>query len=142
MIRPQNITAQAKRLGACRLADSPSDWKSLVRLFFAPQGAEFCERYNYPSTAQFRECAAEIAPYGVFVDAGEIVLDNATRVGVIGDTFARLSFAMPYTVHKVILMHGGKAHITATDYAVVRLINMGDPDNVKITTDDTAVILQ
>ena len=42
-------------------------------------------------------------------------------------------------VHKVILMHGGKARVVASDYAVILLVNIGG--EVEINKDDTVVIL-
>ena len=71
---------------------------------------------------------------------GEIVRENDGCIALVGDTQAKLTFSDPTRVHKVVLMHGAKAEITATGYAVVRLINIGNCE-VKINKQEHAVIL-
>lgn len=136
----REIMESAHLFGACGKSKDVSDWKSLVWLFFTPQGREFCEDNNFPSLEMFREMSSEVRAYGVYVDAGSIRVRNEEKVAVIGDTVADLEFTDPTKVHKVILMHGGKARITACNYAVVLLVNIGDCE-VEISKDETVKIL-
>ncbi|MFR2068743.1 MAG: hypothetical protein ACLS4S_00575 [Bacteroides nordii] len=133
------IMKSASLSGACSKSNGVSDWKSLVWLFFTPQGREFCEENNFPSLEMFREMSSEVAAYGVYVDAGVVNVRNK-KVALIGGTEAELVFTDNTKVHKVILMHGAKARITASNYAVILLVNIGNCE-VEINKDETVVIL-
>ena len=135
------IMEQALRNGACNKSKGVSDWKTLCWLFFTPQGVEFCEENNFPSIDDFREIGSNISDFGVFVDKGEITRSNDGNIALIGNTQGRLVFDDNTKIHKVILMHGAKAFIVARNYAVVRLINVGNCD-VNIHKDNTSVILK
>lgn len=134
------IMQSASLLGACSKSNGISDWKSLVWLFFTPQGREFCEENNFPTLEQFRGMDSRIADYGVLVDAGRISLENEEKIALIGNTDAELLYTDNTKVHKIILMHGAKAHIVASNYVVILIVNIG---NCKVITDkdETVVVL-
>lgn len=134
------IMQSASSLGACNKSSSVSDWKSLSWLFFTPQGREFCEENNFPTLEMFRGMSSEIENYGVHVDAGTVRLSNDDKVALIGNTEGELVFSDNTRVHKVILMHGAKAKVTASNYAVILLVNIGNCE-VEIIKDETVVIL-
>lgn len=134
------IMQSASLMGACAKSKGVSDWKSLAWLFFTPQGREFCEQHNFPSLEMFREMAENVARYGVFVDAGSVKRQNDANVGLVGSTSAELVYDDNTVVHKVILMHGAKAKIKASHYAVILLVNIGACE-VEIEKDQTVVIL-
>lgn len=135
------ILTEAVRNGACEKSSNATDWRSLVWLFFTPQGAEFCAEHNYPSIDQFRAMSERVREYGVFVDAGAIEATNPGNIGLTGCTEAMLTITDPTCVHKIIVMHGAKVRIKAGNYAVIRLYNIGD-NCVTIENDGTAVIMQ
>ena len=135
------IMEQAIRSGACSKSKGVSDWKTLAWLFFTPQGMEFCEENKFPSIDIFREMDSSISDFGVYVDKGEINRTNDINSALIGNTKGELVFDDNSKVHKVILMHGAEAFIIARNYAVVRLVNIGNC-NVRISKDKTAVILR
>lgn len=136
-----DVMKQALENGACHKSKGVSDWKTLVWLFFTPQGMEFCEENSFPSLNVFREMDSSISDFGVFVDKGEITRSNDANIALIGKTEGRLVFDDNTKVHKVILMHGAKAFIAVRNYAVVRLVNIGSCD-VKISKDKSSVILE
>ncbi|MCL3851452.1 hypothetical protein M1P97_09155 [Parabacteroides sp. GYB001] len=135
-----DIVKEAAKLGACSKSGSVTDWKSLVWLFFSPQGREFCEENNFPNIEMFREMKPYVKNWGVYVDAGNIVLENVPTAGIIGDTQALLSYSDNTKVHKLILMHGGKARVTLSHYAVLLLVNIGNCE-VEIENDGTAKVM-
>lgn len=135
-----DIMKSASLLGACGKSGSVSDWKSLAWLFFTPQGREFCEENNFPSLEMFREMKNNVSKQCVFVDSGNIKRCNDPNVGIIGETSAELSYDDNTVVHKVILMHGAKAVIKASNYAVILLVNIGNCE-VEIQKDETVVML-
>ena len=135
-----DVMKSALSMGACAKSGEVSDWKSLVWMFFTPQGREFCEENNFPSLEMFRGIKQGVEEYGVLVDAGDVCRVNEANVGVIGNTSAELVYDDNTKVHKVILMHGAKAKIKASNYAVILLANIGKCE-VEIEKDKTVVIL-
>lgn len=135
-----NVMKSASLLGACGKSNGVSDWKSLVWLFFTPQGREFCEENNFPSLEMFQGMKDHVSEFGVWVDCGEVSRTNDAYVGLIGNTSAELRFDDNTVVHKVVLMHGAKAKIKASHYAVILLVNIGNCE-VEIDKDETVVIL-
>lgn len=136
----KDIMKSASLFGACSKSNGVSDWKSLVWLFFTPQGREFCEENNFPSLEMFQGMKEHVAEFGVFVDYGDINRTNDAHIGLIGNTSATLTYDDNEIVHKVVLMHGAKARIKASHYAVILLVNIGNCE-VKIDKDETVVIL-
>ena len=134
-----DIIKSALALGACSGSNGVTDWRSLVWLFFSPQGREFCAENDFPSLDMFRGMAGHVMPYGVYVDSGHVDVTNPGNIAVIGDTDAVITIDDNERVHKVILMHGGKARVVASDYAVILLVNIGG--EVEIDKDNTVVIL-
>lgn len=134
------IMQSASLLGACAKSNGVSDWRSLTWLFFTPQGREFCENNNFPSLEMFQGMRDNISEYNILVDVGNITRRNDVNVGLIGNTSAELMYNDNTVVHKVVLMHGAKARIKASDYAVILLVNIGNCE-VEIEKDNTVVIL-
>ena len=130
----------ARLCGACTGSGKVSDWRSLVWLFFSPQGREFCEEKNFPSLPMFRQMKTNVEPFGVFVDAGRVVRSNDKDIALVGDTCGELTFDDNNVVHKVVLMHGAKARIKASNYAVLLIVNVGGCE-VAIERDETVVVL-
>ena len=137
----KNIMMEALMKGACGKSYGVSDWKTLCWLFFTPQGMEFCEDKNFPTLEMFRGMGEKVADFNVLVDKGKVVRSNDSTVALVGDTHGELAFDDNTKVHKVILMHHASARIVARNYAVVRLVNIGDC-KVEINKDKTSVILR
>lgn len=137
----EEVMESATLLGACSNSGKVSDWKSLSWLFFSPQGREFCEEKNFPGLPMFQRMKKHnIEEYGVFVDFGEVSRSNDKDIALIGDTCGELKFDKNNVVHKVILMHGAKARIKASNYVVLLVINVGGCE-VEIKKDETVVVL-
>lgn len=139
MIEVKDIMQKAIGLGACAQSGKATDWKSLVWLFFSPQGREFCKDNNYPSIDMFRSMAEHVRPYGVYVEETAFIRNN--DVALIGDSghASELSFSGTDRAYKVILMHGAQARIHVSNYAVVRLENISG--SYEIINDGTGEVL-
>lgn len=124
-------------MGACSQSGKATDWKSLVWLFFSPQGREFCKDNNYPSIDMFRSMAQYVEPYGVFVEKN--VEKHNEDVALIGEGESTLRYDGVDKAYKVILMHGAKATIHVSNYSVVRLENISG--EYEIINDGTAEVL-
>lgn len=131
----------ASLYGACSGSEKVSDWRSLAWLFFSPQGREFCEEKNFPSLSMFQRMKPyNVEQFGVFVDLGRVSRSNDKDIALIGDTCGELKFDENKVVHKVMLMHGAKAHIKASNYAVLLIVNVGGCE-VTIDKDETVIVL-
>lgn len=141
MTPAEDIYKAAKRHGyVCPRFRGTENPEQLMRLFLTPQGIEFCQKYNFPDIDTLRTFRGlEAARHGIYIDAGHIELHNVKQVALIGDTTAELVYDDPQKRHEVILMHGAKAHIVATGWAVVAVTHGG----CKVTTEtrDRAKIL-
>lgn len=131
-----DILNKAMQLGACQKASRATDWSSLARLFFSPQGVEFCKKHNYPSLEMFQQMG-DISELGIYVNT-DCNLKN-TDVALIGDAQYELHFLGTEKPYKVILMYGAKAKIYASMYAVVKVEDISG--GCEIFNDGTATIL-
>lgn len=134
------VIKAALSLGACDKPNNVKDWKGLARLFFSPQGREFCQVNNFPSHELFRGIAEGMRPHGVYVDAGKVEAVNPGKIGVIGDTEALITIDDNTRIHKVILMHGARVRIKASNFAVILIVNIGECELV-MDKDKTVVVL-
>lgn len=131
---------KAMDLGACALYTGKEDMNELARLFFTPQGQEFCVNNNFPDHPTFQLLKSdEFEQEGIYIDM-DVRLTNKAKVALIGDTNAELIYTDPKKRHEVILMHGAKAKIIARNWAVVFVTNASGGE-VICETDDTAKIL-
>lgn len=135
------IKQEAVRLGACKKIDEINNLMSLSHILFTPQGREFCELHKFPTMQLWRKIQPHITQdMGVFVDFGDIKRTNDRNIALIGHTNADLNFIDNTVVHKVILMHGAKAVINASNYVVLLIVNIGDCE-VVINKDKTVKVL-
>lgn len=140
MITIQSIIGQARRLGACELIDSVQTLDELIALLFSAQGIEFCENTHYPNDAAMRQIQQEIdlTGYGLYTDCGHAQIQNRYNIAIAGNTVAHIKANRNQQVYRI-LIFGGSATIHASNYSVIRVINLGGRYN--IINDGTAVIL-
>lgn len=136
MIEVKDILNKAIGLGACSQSGKATDWKSLVWLFFSPQGREFCHENNYPSMEMFRSMKGNVESFGVHIEE-DVKAVNEDKA-IIGGT-AELIYYGTDKVYKVILMHDGDARIKVGNYAVVRIENISG--KYEIINDGTGKVL-
>lgn len=136
MIRVDEILKKAVGLGACAKSGTATDWRSLVWLFFSPQGCEFCKEHNYPTIEMFRAMKKNVEPYNVHVEE-DIKAVNEDEAIISGS--ADLTYHGTDRAFKVIIMHGAIVHLKVGNYAVVRVENMGG--KLTIDNDGTAEVL-
>lgn len=133
----KEVIDKAVELGACNNSGKASDWKSLIWLFFSPQGREFCRDNNYPSMEIFREIKENIRPYGVHVD--ESTKSANEDKAIIGGT-AELTYNGTEKAYKVIIMHGALIRLKIGNYAVVRIENISG--SYTVDNDGTGRVLR
>jgi hypothetical protein len=114
--------------------------EEIIRLFFSPQGVEFCQNYNFPDIKTLRRFKQyDVERFGVYVDAGRITLDNVRRAILIGETQATVICDKTQR-YEVIMMHGAKAEVKASGWSVVCITNKNGCE-VTVAAKDRAKIL-
>ena len=133
--------SKSVRLGACDRFVQCGNMEEISNLLFSPQGIEFCTKRNFPDVNLMRGFKAYDAEgYGIYIDSGDISLSDKSKICLVGNTCAELTFDDPMESHTVVLLHGAKAHIKATGYAVVFVYASKDCTVIK-TVNDNAKIL-
>lgn len=134
------IYMQVQSINRCARFKGTEDLGELVHLFKSPQGIEFCLRYHYPNLSTFRMFKRYgMERYDIYIDAGEITLSNPDSAILIGRTIGRV-YCDTNENHEVIVMHGAKAVVTATNWAVV-FTKVGNGSILIKNTYDNAIIL-
>lgn len=114
--------------------------EEIAEVFLSTQGLEFCMKYHFPNMATFRLFKDKGAEkFGVYIDAGTITLKNTEKAILIGRTSATLYYDT-LERHTVTLLHGAKAVVNASKWAVVR-VQAEQGCNVIKSTSGNAVIL-
>lgn len=109
----------AEKYRTCNMFKGTEDIHELIRLFTSTQGLEFCMRYHFPHVASLRLFKTHnLEKYGIYIDAGTITLNNPERTILIGRTIATIN-CDSLERHEVFLLHGAKAVINASKWAVV-----------------------
>lgn len=137
----QQIYKQARLLGACELLTGKErTLEDIVRLFITPQGIEFCSEHDFPNMETFRKFIPyNVERFGIYIDAGTITLHNLRRVILIGNTAATINNDT-LDAHEIILLHGAKAVVNASGWAVCKT-TIGRGCDIVCNTSGNAVIL-
>lgn len=110
----------ARRYRACGFFTGKETLSELMAKFLTAKGAEFCIKYDFPSSDLCSELkAAGVAANSVYIDAGERQLYCPERIALVGDTEFTLECSSPDYPSRIILMKGARAHIIASGYSVV-----------------------
>lgn len=122
-----DIKSKASKLGACDKLGKVDSVDGLANLLFSPQGVEFCEKTGFPDTDTLRLLPeTDRERHGVFLDKGIINVHNPKKIAVFGNTVLNSVYDGAAESYKVLLMHGAKAVITASGYAVVSIHGEGE----------------
>jgi len=140
MTKEEQIYSEVNSAGQCGLLKGNENIAELMDLFFEPKGVEFCTKFALPTLQTFRLFRGLQATKGGFYIDTPIKAKNLPRVALIGgETVAELEFTETegYTV---VIMHGARAKIIASGYAVVFVTNAGG--EIDIVQKDNAKILR
>ena len=137
----QQIYKQARLLGACKLfTGNERTLEDIVRLFITPQGIEFCSEHDFPNMETFRKFIPyNVERFGIYIDAGTITLHNPERAILIGNTAATINNDT-LEAHEIILLHGAKVIVNASEWAVCKT-TIGRGGDIVCNTSGNAVIL-
>lgn len=111
----------AQKLKVCTMFHGDETLEELVELLFSPQGVEFISRFSFPTLSIFRQFKKyDTQKLGVYIDAGEITLEEEHRVLLVGKTTATLKYSQTHE-NLVCVLHGATALIEAAGYSVVHV---------------------
>lgn len=131
----------AGKLNACQMFKGDESIEDLAALMFSPQGVEFLTRYKFPDLAVFRKFKRyQPAKLGVYIDAGQITLENPENAFLVGNTVAVVKYDA-LKAKRLVMMHGAKATVEASGWAVVKIDTDGTC-NVEIKKSDHAKVLR
>lgn len=140
-IQLQKAIRQCQLGGACDKLTSEMTLEELCTLSHTPQGREFILK-GIPTLETYRLFKGyHLEQYGIFLDSGKVTIDPPTTKSIIaiGDTSITYN-ASGLALYCVTLLHGAKASITASDWAVVKVES--DPHSTyTATTREHAILL-
>jgi hypothetical protein len=135
-----HLTQVADKLAACRMFKGTENLQEVCALLGTSQGVEFCVANSFPSLETFRLFKPKHPEqYGVYIDAGDISVENPGTIILVGNTNATVRFNT-IERHKVVTIHGAKATVVAEQWAVVRVI-AAPGTAIEQITKDHAIIL-
>lgn len=116
--------------------------EELVEVFLSPAGLEFCMKYRFPHISALRlfKGYGVDKRFGIYIDAGVITLRNPGRAVLIGRTTATVNCDENSHLHRVVLMHGAKAVVNASQWAVAAVQAQQGCSVIK-NVSDKAIIL-
>ena len=111
----------AQKLRICTMFHGDETLEELVELLFSPQGIEFATSFDFPTLSIFKQFKKyDTNQLGVYIDAGNITLEEEHRVLLVGNTTATLKYSQT-RANKVCALHGAKVHIEAAGFSVVKV---------------------
>ena len=132
---------QANTIGQCGAFKGTESLEEICALLKSPQGVEFCLGNHFPNMATLRLFKTyKPEQYGVYVDAGAITLTNPTSVVLAGRTTANIICDSVDARHQIVVMHGAKAVVNASKWAVCA-VKIEQGCSVIKNTSDHAIIL-
>lgn len=125
----------------CKMFKGNESIEQLANLYKSTQGVEFCMRYHFPNLSTLRTFKRERPErFGIYIDAGNITLDEPKdKVLLIGRTTAVVNCSETRR-YNIVCLHGGKAVVNASKWAVVR-VEAENGTTVVRNISDNAVIL-
>ena len=131
----------ADKLAACNMFVGNESLADIVRLFTSPQGLEFCISAKFPSLSTFRLFKQfGIERFGIYIDAGDITLENPDRAVLIGHTTAHITYSENTPLHRLALLRGASAVVNASGWAVVGVTSERGCKLIKNITGNAVVL--
>lgn len=117
----RSLTNLAEAYRVCAMFKGNETVEELAALYKSTQGVEFCMRYHFPNLATLRTFKKDHPErFGIYLDAGTITIDNPKdKVLLIGRTTAVVNCS-ELRRYQVVCLHGARAVVNASKWAVVR----------------------
>lgn len=130
----------AQQLDNCTMFSGEETLPELVGIMFEPQGREFILANSFPTLSLFRKFKPfNPEKYGVYIDSGNLTLNDPGKVFLIGNVNAEI-YCRRTKTNNIILLHGAKAKVFASRYAIVKAEN-DRKSEIQISSTSTSKIL-
>lgn len=132
---------QAKIAGACDKFKKTNNPEKAIADMFSHQGCAFCVNNQIPDILTFRKLKElGVEKYGLYVDAGDIELENPEKAVIIGKTNCTL-IVNGNTFVTIILLHGATLHVISSDHAKVVVHGINEKGQLKFEKYGTSQIM-
>ena len=133
MIDVEAIHIEAKRLRSCEFLTGNENFEELAEMLFTPQGTEFCKTHKFPRMDLLLPLKGDEAEQnGIYINS-RVEVSNIPKIAIFGHkSEAVLEFSNTEGFN-VIVMHGAKVKIKASEYAVVFLTNVDSNVECEVT---------
>lgn len=114
--------------------------EEVIAKLHSVRGVEFMLLSGFPSAElfrQYREVAKDAM--GVYIDAGDIEINDTACILLVGDTRASIECNSP-ECYKVTALHGAQADVVAGGYAVIRPRH-DEASSIGVRTSGNAIVL-
>lgn len=136
----EKVFRQAFALGACDKFRGNESLEEMAELIKSPQGTEFCIENKFPNIKTFVEFKnLGISRYGVYINMGDINIENEKSIVVVGRTTALITCA-GNEHHRIVLLNGACAVVTAKDWAVVTIVSDKYSHVIKKQLDNSIIL--
>lgn len=142
----QRIIRHGQDLHACGMLRDGMLVTEAINALFTAQGREFCQKRAFPSLEDLRALQSEhrslLKRRRIHIDEGanELLLRGEGTL-IAGDVESRVH-CEGQGCFDIILAHGARAWITASEYAVVRVTHIGEGCGHEFKRiDNTAVLI-
>ena len=118
-----HIKQQAREAGACDKLTGSEDLDGLARLVMSPAGMEFCIQNRFPAGYTWRQLREneDMERYGIYIDAGEVMLEDPENVLLVGRTTANITCTGKGR-RNIYGLRGCSIILNAYDWTVCRVI--------------------
>ncbi len=125
----------------CKALKNHETLQELVALLTTPEGITFAKQTKFPTLDVLRDKTVKptLLNHGIMVDR-DVNVSNIPLLFLVGKGHSHLSYDNNSQIYTLVVMHGHKASITATNGALVSLHNI-DAD-VTIETENFGKVIQ
>lgn len=142
----ENIIKHGQEANACPMLREGMTVTEAINALFTPQGREFCSKRAFPSLDDLRSLQKESE---ILLKRKRIHIDEETNELLLHGEGTLIAGEGKSRVHcegqgcfDVIIGHGAKVSISASEYAVVRVTHIGKGCKHKFfNIDNTAVLI-
>lgn len=142
----ENIIKHGQEMHACPMLRDGMTVTEAINALFTPQGREFCSKRAFPSMEDLRALKEEnsrlLKRKRIHIDevANELLLHGEGTL-IAGEGHSRVH-CEGQGCFDIIIAHGARVSISASEYAVVRVTHIGEYCKPKFfNIDNTAVLI-
>lgn len=136
----RDLRLEAKKYGICTQFTGRESLEELADKFLSPEWLLFAVSNPFPTIDHFRRFKPlKMSKWGIYIDAGQITLENPNMAVLVGNTSAKIE-CTGTTRHEIVTLRGARASIAARDYSVVFARQDPTSQNIKRQYDNAVFL--